>query len=125
MSAHPQIPPHVTQRDWLAVVGAVFAAAGVALMAWASHGVSADARDGVQQAALMALLHGIAVAALAPLAIKRLARISLLLMLVGVLVFSGSVVLGYLLGTSTALAPAGGISLIVAWLLNAWQRMPR
>lgn len=125
MNPAPVVPPHVRQRDWLAVIGAVLAAVGVGLLAWASHGVAETARNGVQMAALLALLHGIAMAALAPLAVKRLARIALLLMLVGVLLFTGSVVAGQLLGTSTALAPFGGMLLIVAWLLQAWQRLPR
>lgn len=121
----PQVPPHVRRREILASVGAVLAAAGVALAAWASHGVDEGARDAVQMAALIALLHGIAVAALAPLAIKRLARIALTLMLVGALLFTGSVVAGHTLGASTALAPWGGSALILAWLLHAWQRFPR
>lgn len=124
---HPvnPVPPHVRQRDVLASLGAVLAAAGVGLAAWASHGVPPEARPGLQMAALMALLHGIGVAALAPLAVKRLARIALGLLLAGAVVFTGSVVGGYLWDLPTALAPWGGMALIPGWLLHAWQRLPR
>ena len=125
MSHAPPVPSHVRQRDLLAVAGAVLAAVGVALAAWAAHGVEVDARASLQQAALLALLHGIAVAALAPLAVKQLARVALLLMLVGAVLFTGSIVAGYLVGASTALAPWGGSAMILAWLLHAWQKLPR
>lgn len=121
----PQVPPHVRQRDWLAVAGALLAAAAVAMMAWASHGVPPEVRSNLQLGAQFALLHGIAVAALAPLAVKRLARAALVLLLAGVLLFTGSLLAAQLLGTGTALAPLGGSAVILGWLLQAWQRVPR
>lgn len=121
----PTVPPHVRQRDILASLGAVAAAAGVALLAWAAHGVPPAAQASLQQAALVAMLHGIGVAALAPLAIKRQARIALILLLAGTVLFSGSVFAGHAWGLPTALAPWGGTTLIIGWLLHAWQRFPR
>ncbi|MDO5505000.1 MAG: DUF423 domain-containing protein [Pseudoxanthomonas suwonensis] len=113
------------QRDVLASLGAVLAAAGVALAAWAAHGAPEASRGSLQQAALFALLHGIGIAALAPLAVKRLARIALGLLLAGTLLFSGSVFAGHVWGLPTLLAPWGGSAAILGWLLHAWQRFPR
>lgn len=70
-------------------------------------------------AAVLAFGHGVALAALAPAAVRRLARGALFGLLAGVLLFSGSLAASHFLGTSTALAPFGGGLLILAWLLYA------
>ena len=44
---------------------------------------------------------------------SRFARIALLL---GTLLFAGSLVAGAMVGTSTRLAPAGGIMLMLGWV---------
>lgn len=104
---------------WLAAAGAACAAVGIALAAYASHGVQGAPQAQLQAAALFALVHGGALAALAPLPGGRLRRAALIALLAGTLLFSGSVTAGALLGWTTAAAPFGGSLMIAAWLLLA------
>ena len=67
--------------------------------------------------------HGLALAALAPFAHAGIGRIALATMLAGVLLFSGSLAGGGLLGWSTALAPFGGTLMLLGWLLHGWHRL--
>ena len=56
---------------------------------------------------------------------RRWAWFGLLGIALGTLLFSGSLVLGALLGISTGMAPFGGILMILGWLLHAigqWRR---
>ena len=99
--------------------GATFAAAGVALSAYAAHAVGDGARASLQAAALMALVHGACAAALVRQRPGRRDRIALAAMLIGVVLFSGSLVAAHALDTPTRLAPVGGGLLIVAWLALA------
>ena len=115
------------KRFWLAAAGSLLAGIAVALAAYSAHagGVDVDARGKLFNACLFALVHGIALAALAPLAVRRMALLGLLAILIGTLLFSGSVIAGHLLGTSTALAPVGGLLLIGGGVLHAigqWRR---
>ena len=114
------------RRFWLASAGSLLAGLAVALGAYAAHAAVDDqARHGLLQAAVFAFGHGVALAALAPLAVRRMALLGLLAILIGTLLFSGSVIAGHLLGTSTALAPVGGLLLIGGWVLHAigqWRR---
>ena len=72
--------------------GALCAAFGVGLSAYAAHGAQGVAAAQLSTAALFALLHGIALAALAPAASERVRRIALALHALGSLLFSGSLV---------------------------------
>jgi uncharacterized membrane protein YgdD (TMEM256/DUF423 family) len=63
--------------------------------------------------------HGIALAALAPRAANALAVIALAGLLLGTLLFSGSLVGAHAVGMPTSLAPFGGGLMILAWLLWA------
>ena len=114
------------RRFWLASAGSVLAGFSVALAAYAAHaGLGDKAQGSLQQAALFAFGHGVALAALAPLAVRRLTWWGLLAIAVGTLLFSGSLVLSTLFGVSTGAAPAGGILIILGWLLHAmgqWRR---
>ncbi|MFT3755939.1 MAG: DUF423 domain-containing protein [Pseudoxanthomonas sp.] len=104
----------------LACLGGLLAAAAVALSAYAAHGASdATAQSHLQTASLYAFGHGIALAALAPATTRRLGKLALYLLLLGVLLFCGSLALNVLAGTATKLAPIGGTALILAWLLWA------
>lgn len=103
----------------LGACGAVFAALGVALSAYAAHVALDDGRAAMQMAALFALLHGVALAALAPRASRSLGRGALAAMLLGVLLFSGSLSAAHFLGAPTTLAPYGGGLMILAWLAYA------
>lgn len=105
---------------WAAAAGSVLAALAIALSAYAAHGIDqAAARAGVQSASLYAFGHGVALAALAPMAQRPLGRIALGMLLLGTVAFSGSVAAGALLGWSTRLAPAGGMLMMGGWLLWA------
>lgn len=109
----------------MVAAGALLAAAGVGLSAYAAHASDLAARPGLQSAALMALVHGVALAALVPHAARRTGLTALAMLLVGVLLFSGSLAAAHALGTPTRLAPAGGSLLILGWLLYAADALRR
>lgn len=103
----------------LAAGGGVLAAAGVGLSAYAAHGAEGVARANLQSAALFALVHGIALAALSPHTPRRLGTLALAMLLLGVLLFSGSLAAAQFFGTPTRLAPMGGSMIMLGWLLFA------
>ncbi len=110
----------------LAFSGALLAATAVALGAYSAHGAAdAHAQSSLQTAALYAFGHGIALAALAAGTTRSLGRAGLSLLLLGTLLFSGSLVLAVLAQTSTRFAPVGGFCLILGWLLWALDAMRR
>lgn len=112
--------------SFLALCGGVFAAVAVGLSAYASHGVGdATAQSHLQTAALFAFGHGVALAALAAGTTRRMGKAGLSLLLLGTLLFAGSLALGALGGASTRLAPAGGIALMAGWLLWAVDAVRR
>ncbi|HET6434902.1 MAG TPA: DUF423 domain-containing protein [Xanthomonadaceae bacterium] len=103
----------------LAAAGALCAATAVALGAYAAHGGLGDDRALVQTAAAVAFGHGIALAALGRGPAGRLRALALAALLLGTLLFAGSVALHALAGLPVAAAPFGGGLLIVGWLLLA------
>jgi uncharacterized membrane protein YgdD (TMEM256/DUF423 family) len=110
----------------LAFSGALLAASAVALGAYSAHGVAdAHAQSSLQTAALYAFGHGVALAALAAGTTRSLGHAGLSLLLLGTLLFSGSLVLGGLVQASTRFAPVGGLCLILGWLLWALDAMRR
>ncbi len=113
------------RRRGLVASGAVLAAIAVALAAYSSHGADGEARVRLQTAAAFAFGHGIALAALAPRCARRLDTIALVALLIGTLLFSGSLVGAYAFGWPTALAPLGGSAMIAAWLLYAVDALRR
>lgn len=116
---HPPVSP-------LAAVGAVLCAVSIGLAAYAAHGVAdAKAQAALQNACLYAFGHGIALAALAPRARRALAQWALRLLLIGTLLFSGSIALHHLAGISSGVAPAGGVAMMLAWLLWAISALRR
>lgn len=103
--------------------GAVLAAAAVALSAYASHAAEGD-RTRLFMAAVLAFGHGVALVAM-PASASRLARTASLALLLGSLLFAGSLVAAHFAGASTRLAPFGGLLMIAGWLLHAaaaWRR---
>ncbi len=105
---------------WTAAAGSVLAALAIALAAYAAHGIDqAPVRAGVQTASLYAFGHGVALAALARAAVRPLGKVALGMLLLGTLLFCGSVAAGALLGWPTRLAPAGGMLMMGGWLLWA------
>jgi len=118
----PAPPVEVAVRRALGGIGSLLAGASVALAAYAAHGADGEAQARLAQAAAFAFAHGLALAALAPLAQRRRGLIALMAMLAGVLLFSCSLVGAALLGLPTALAPFGGLLMIGAWCLHGWDR---
>ena len=125
--------PRLAHRVF-AAAGAALAGAGVALSAYAAHAAEGAARTNLQTAALFALVHGVALAALSRQTPHRLGTIGLSMLLIGVLLFSGSLVaahaltgdafvghafIEHVLSMPTRLAPVGGSLLIPGWLLHA------
>ncbi|TKR33749.1 DUF423 domain-containing protein [Luteimonas gilva] len=111
------------RRSWLAAGGALLAACAVALSAYAAHGAQGEDQARLHTAAFFAFGHGVALAALAPAAARGLARSGLALLLLGVLLFSGSLVFKVLAQWPTTLAPLGGTLLIAGWVLYAIDAM--
>jgi uncharacterized membrane protein YgdD (TMEM256/DUF423 family) len=111
---------------WFAAAGAVLAALSIALSAYAAHGIAdAHARGNLQTASLYAFGHGLALAVLAPAASGRLRVLALAGLLLGTLLFAGSLAGGALLGWPTRLAPLGGSVLMASWLLLAVDAVRR
>jgi uncharacterized membrane protein YgdD (TMEM256/DUF423 family) len=105
--------------SWLGASGALCAAAGVALSAYASHAMAGTAQSQLQTAALFAFGHGVALAALSRDSGRRLARIALAILLIGVLLFSGSLATHVLAQWPSTLAPFGGTLVIAGWIVYA------
>lgn len=105
--------------SWLAACGALLASGAVALSAYAAHALHApgDAQSRLQTAAVFAFGHGVALAALAPAASRGFGTLALCVLLVGVLLFAGSLTAAQFFSTPTTLAPFGGTLLIIGWLL--------
>lgn len=103
----------------LAAAGAMLAAIAVALAAWASHAAGPEAGPRLGLAAAFAFGHGLALAALAPRARGRLAAAALWALLLGVLLFAGSLAGAQFLDLPTRLAPLGGSLMILGWLAYA------
>jgi uncharacterized membrane protein YgdD (TMEM256/DUF423 family) len=114
------------KRSWLACAGGLLAAAAIGLSAYASHGVSEPlAQSHLQTAALYAFGHGLALAALARSSERLLARAALALLLLGTLLFSGSLAGNALAQWPTRLAPVGGTTLMLGWVLYALDALRR
>lgn len=114
-----------TLRRALIACGGLYASAGVALSAYAAHAADAGARGSLQSAALFALLHGVALAALPRQILRRAGWAALLMLAVGTALFSGTIVAAHAFGTPTRLAPFGGSMLILGWLLFAIDAIRR
>ncbi|MGY4882809.1 DUF423 domain-containing protein [Xanthomonas citri pv. eucalyptorum] len=104
----------------LAFCGGLLAAIAVGLSAYASHGV-ADAvmQSRLQVASLYAFGHGAVLTVLGATETRALGRAGLYLLLLGTLLFAGSLVGGALLQWPTTLAPVGGVGLMLGWVVLA------
>lgn len=110
----------------LASAGGVLAAAAIGVSAYASHGIADPlAQSHVTTAALYAFAHGVALAVLGPQSLSAIARLSLYILLLGTLLFSGSLIAGALLQWSTRLAPVGGMTLMAGWVVYAVSALRR
>ncbi len=113
------LPTNRHRRHGFAACGALYAAVAVALSAYASHAVEGVAQSRLQTAAIFAFGHGVALAALAPAASRRVGRIAMWMLCIGVLLFSGSIAGSVLLQLPTIAAPFGGMLLIAGWIVFA------
>ncbi|MFC6839874.1 DUF423 domain-containing protein [Xanthomonas theicola] len=112
--------------SWLASAGGVLAAAAIGLSAYAAHAVAAPlAQSHLQTAALYAFGHGLALAALGRGSERLLGRAALGLLLLGTLLFAGSLAGNALAQWPTRLAPVGGVTLMLGWLLWALDALRR
>lgn len=105
--------------------GALLCGVAVGLGAYASHGVEGAAAVRLGLAALFGFGHGLALVVLAPRAVGRWTIAPPLLLLAGVLLFSGSLAAAALAGASTRLAPVGGSLLMLGWLAQAVASLRR
>jgi uncharacterized membrane protein YgdD (TMEM256/DUF423 family) len=103
----------------LAALGAVACAAAVGLGAYASHGLAGGDAQRVGLAALFLFGHGLALFVLATPAASRLRLVALSALALGLLLFAGSLLAAVFAGAPTALAPAGGVLMMLAWLTLA------
>ena len=108
-----------------AASGCLLAAAAVALAAYASHAVTGEAQARLGLAAAFAFAHGVALAALAGHTVRVTKSIALGALLLGTLLFSGSLAGAVFRDLSTALAPLGGMLLIGGWLTLAVHSLRR
>ncbi|KFN49732.1 DUF423 domain-containing protein [Arenimonas composti] len=118
----PRLPASAARR--LAALGAVACAFAVGLAAYASHGLDGAAAQRGGIAAAFFFAHGLALLLLAPGA-GRLRLAALALLAFGMLLFAGSLAAAALAGWPTRLAPAGGLSLMAAWLIIAGDALRR
>jgi uncharacterized membrane protein YgdD (TMEM256/DUF423 family) len=114
----PPAGPAARWRGAFAAAGALCCAAAIALGAYAAHGLALPERDRIQPALSYLLVHGLALGVFAPRPRAALADAALMAWALGILLFCGSLILAVLAGTSTRLAPAGGVLLIAGWLLQ-------
>ena len=103
----------------------MLAAATVALSAYATHAAHGNARNFLYIAAVIGFGHGIALAALAPRAGGRLHFVALCGLLLGAVLFSGSLTLRYVFDVPVRLAPIGASVLVLSWLLHAIATLRR
>ena len=118
-------------RPWIVLAG-LNGAMAVGLAAYAAHGLASDptAQGLAERATQFQLLHALALLAADRLAAdgRRLAHGAALLFFAGMVLFSGSLTLKALTGGPlpiSMLTPAGGIALMLGWLVLAlagWYR---
>jgi uncharacterized membrane protein YgdD (TMEM256/DUF423 family) len=124
MHPSPRIEPSPAGR-WLAACGAWYAAAGVALSAYAAHAAVDPDQARLQTAAVFAFGHGVALALAGRTGGGRIARTALGMLGLGVLLFSGSLAGSVLAQWPTVLAPAGGMLMIGGWLVYSIHLLRR
>lgn len=107
-----------TDRRWLRI-GSILAAIGVAAGAFGAHALAEHPRiETWKTGALYLLLHAIA------LCVPGMPLVARRLLLVGILVFSGSLFALVLTGQAWlgAVTPLGGVSFILGWVMAGLRR---
>ncbi|HTA64534.1 MAG TPA: DUF423 domain-containing protein [Xanthomonadaceae bacterium] len=104
----------------LAAMGAFACSIAVGLGAYTMHATLAPQNhERLAIAALFLFAHGLALAALAPGATARVRQAGLCVLMFGAILFAGSLACAALLGVEPVLAPFGGSTLILGWLVIA------
>ncbi|MGV8960637.1 MAG: DUF423 domain-containing protein [Stenotrophomonas sp.] len=120
------LEPYSRPPSLLAFCGGLLAAVAIGLSAYASHGLAdTQAQAHVTTAAVYAFGHGVALAVLGRLPGDAVMRVALCGLLLGTLLFSGSLVGGALWHWSTRLSPVGGMTLMAAWVVYALSTLRR
>ncbi|MDR0184712.1 DUF423 domain-containing protein [Lysobacter arvi] len=125
MSLYPSTHHLPVPARLLAATGALLAGAAVAMSAYAAHAAQPEDAQRLHSAALFAFGHGIALAALVPRRPRMFRTLALVLLLLGTLVFSGSLAGSVFAGMTTRFAPIGGSMMILAWVLYAIDALRR
>jgi uncharacterized membrane protein YgdD (TMEM256/DUF423 family) len=102
-------------QKYFSALAALFCASSVAMSAYASHGLDADSQRRMLTASYFAFAHGLSLIVLVRFSPDRSNCGACSLMLLGLVLFSGSLASAVLFQTSTTLAPSGGMALILAW----------
>jgi uncharacterized membrane protein YgdD (TMEM256/DUF423 family) len=104
----------------LAGIGALGCGVAVGMGAYAMHAASTSQNhERLAIAALFLFAHGLALASLAPRTTLRLRQVGLCVVMIGTILFSGSLALAATLDIAPSLAPFGGGLLMLGWLLVA------
>jgi uncharacterized membrane protein YgdD (TMEM256/DUF423 family) len=128
MSAqHPTTNPSTETHPVWGLAAALLGLTAVALGAVAAHAVAdAQAAQALERASLYQLIHALALlyASGLPGKVALLARSFLL---AGIVLFCGSIELKYLFAVTqaTALAPTGGVALMLGWLMLGVSALTR
>lgn len=128
MSAQrPVISPSTAAHPAWGLTAALLGLTAVALGAVAAHAVAdAQAAQALERASLYQLIHALALlyASGLPGKVALLARTFLL---AGIVLFCGSIELKYLFAVTqaTALAPTGGVALMLGWLMLGVSALTR
>jgi len=114
------IDQHNNPSPWI-IVAALLGFIAVGLGAIAAHAITdSKAVSSIEKAALYQLIHSVVLLFASQLQ-GRLVRLSRWFLLIGIVLFCGSIELKYLFNVSSAtvFAPSGGICLMLGWLMLA------
>jgi len=124
---HPiTTPSSMTHPAW-GLTAALLGLTAVALGAVAAHAVAdAQAAQALERASLYQLIHALAILYAAGLP-GRAALLARILLLAGIVLFCGSIELKYLFSVTqaTAIAPTGGVALMLGWLMLGVSALTR
>jgi len=99
----------------LSGLAALICAMSVAMSAYASHGFDGEAQHRLMTASYFAFAHGLSIIVLARVSSAKSNLFACCFMLLGLVLFSGSLAGAALFQSSTILAPSGGSILILSW----------
>ncbi len=122
----PTTPSTAAHPAW-GVIAALLGLTAVALGAIAAHTVAeAQAAQALERASLYQLIHALALLYATGLPGKA-ALLARGLLLIGIVLFCGSIELKYLfsLPQATAVAPTGGVALMLGWLMLGVSALTR